>query len=67
MKYAWIKQNTTPFETKAMCDVLGVSRSGYYSWENQEFPSARALENEKLSQEIKMIFLEHKGKTDLDK
>lgn len=43
-----------------MCDVLEVSRSGYYSWATQEFPSARALENKKLSAEIKMIFLEHK-------
>jgi len=45
-----------------MCDVLGVSRSGYYSWANQEFPSARSLENKKLSQEIHRIFLEHKGR-----
>lgn len=45
-----------------MCDVLEVSRSGYYSWVNQEFPSARSLENKKLSQEIHRVFLEHKGR-----
>ena len=45
-----------------MCDVLEVSRSGYYSWANQAFPSARSLENKKLSQEIHLIFLEHKGR-----
>jgi transposase InsO family protein len=45
-----------------MCDVLEVSRSGYYSWANQGFPSARSLENKKLSQEIRLIFLEHKGR-----
>lgn len=45
-----------------MCDVLKVSKSGYYSWANQEFPSARSLENKKLSQEIHRNFLEHKGR-----
>lgn len=45
-----------------MCDMLEVSRNGYYSWANQEFPSARSLENKKLSQEIHRVFLEHKGR-----
>jgi len=45
-----------------MCDILEVSRSAYYRWANQEFPSARSLENKKLSQEIHRIFLEHKGR-----
>ena len=45
-----------------MCDVLKVSKSGYYSWANQAFPSVRSLENKKLSQEIHRIFLEHKGR-----
>lgn len=44
-----------------MCDVLDVSRSGYYDWLlSQEFPSARTLENKELSEKIKRIFIEHK-------
>lgn len=43
-----------------MCEVLEVSRSSYYAWVNQHEPSARALENQRLSEEIKMIFIEHK-------
>ena len=62
MKYAWMKQNMATFSARAMCDVLKVSKSGYYSWANQDFPSARSLENKKLSQEIHRIFLEHKGR-----
>lgn len=62
MKYAWIKQNMTIFEAKIMCDVLKVSRSAYYRWATQEFPSVRALENKKLSQEITLIFLDHKSR-----
>jgi putative transposase len=62
VKYAWIKQNITTFEAKIMCDVLKVSRSAYYRWARQEFPSVRALENKNLSEEITLIFLEHKGR-----
>lgn len=43
-----------------MCEVLEISRSSYYAWVNQKGLSARALENQKLSEEIKIIFIEHK-------
>jgi transposase InsO family protein len=43
-----------------MCDLLGVSRSRYYEWLNQETPSERTLANQTLSEEIKMIFTQHK-------
>ena len=43
-----------------MCTVLQVNRGCYYAWLNQKTPSARALENEKLSKEIKMIFIQNK-------
>lgn len=43
-----------------MCEILEISRSSYYGWLNQKQPSTRALENQKLSEEIKMIFIEHK-------
>ena len=42
-----------------MCEVLEVSRSSYYAWANKG-PPARSLENQKLSEEIRVIFIEHK-------
>ena len=43
-----------------MCETLNVGRSSYYAWVTQETPSARTLENEMLSEKIKMIFIEYK-------
>jgi HTH-like domain len=37
-----------------MCEVLNVSRNGYYAWCNRP-PSLRTQENEKLSQDIQQI------------
>src|SRR6056297_1301148 len=44
-----------------MCQVLEVSRSGYYDWLNRE-PSQRQLENEKLKNKITEIYWQHKGR-----
>jgi len=44
-----------------MCQVLEVSRSGYYDWLNRE-PSQRQLENEKLKIKITEIYWQHKGR-----
>lgn len=38
-----------------LCKVLGVSRSGYYAWENRP-KSARDKENELIKQQIKLIY-----------
>ena len=43
------------FPVKKMCEVLGVSSSGYYAWCKRE-PGARAMANEKLLVEIKAAF-----------
>lgn len=42
-----------------MCDVLGVSRSGYYAWLSST-PSPRQLEQQRLETKIKEIFYAHK-------
>ena len=45
---------------KAMCRVLGVSRSGFHAWASRA-PSARALEDERLTERIRQIHAEHRG------
>ena len=32
MKFAWIDAHRRQFEVELMCQVLAVSRSGYYAW-----------------------------------
>lgn len=49
-----MKQNQAEHDVAMMCDVLGVSRSGFYAWRDRE-PSARAREDEVLKREIREI------------
>ncbi|MGI9214902.1 MAG: IS3 family transposase [Gammaproteobacteria bacterium] len=44
-----------------MCEIFNVSQSGYYSWINRE-PSKRNIVNQKLDQNIKLIFEENKSR-----
>ncbi|EIU0280942.1 hypothetical protein L3Z59_002258 [Staphylococcus pseudintermedius] len=39
-----------------MCQVLGVSRSGYYDWKNRK-PSARVMKREDLKKHIYQIYI----------
>jgi putative transposase len=43
-----------------MCQVLGVSKSGYYKWLNSE-PSRRSMENQTLTLSIRKIHKRSKG------
>ncbi|QNR80893.1 hypothetical protein [Piscirickettsia salmonis] len=40
-----------------MCSILGVSRSGYYSWLKVQPLQANDRENQKLARRIKEIFI----------
>ena len=59
MKYAYIEKESLNHKTKVLCDVLGVSRSGFYDWKNRK-PSKRALENEALLQKLRTLHEMHK-------
>ena len=43
------------FPIEMMCRVLDVCRSGYYMW-LKSGPSQRALENKRLTKQIKLIY-----------
>ena len=57
MKYAFIQQEKTHYPVCRLCDVLGVSRSGYYDW-FQRVPSKRDEANTQLLTKIKALYKE---------
>ena len=60
MKYAFIKEHRQEFRLLSMCRVLKVHRSGYYAW-LKEPQSPRALENAKLSEQIRYYYDQSMG------
>lgn len=61
MRFQFLKDNQDKYHIKKACKTLNISRSGFYEY-LQRKPSNRAIENEVLSQHIKRIFEEHKGR-----
>ena len=44
-----------------MCQILGVSRAGYYSWFNRP-KSKRQFFHEQVDVEISTVYVKHKGR-----
>ena len=61
MRFQYIKENQDSLNIKKACRLLNVSRSGYYKYLERK-PTARDIENQVLSEEIKRIFDEHRGR-----
>lgn len=57
MKFQFMKEHSKEHSIEKMAKVLGVSKSGYYAWLKRPV-SKRALENEKLLEDIKTIHKE---------
>ena len=57
----FIKDHIEEFPVGKMCQVLQVSRSGYYKWTHRT-PSKRELKNKMLTCEIKQIYQASKGR-----
>jgi putative transposase len=55
MKYAFIASHESRFSAKRMCQVLKVTRSGYYAWRNRPM-SKREQSNQVLLESIKKVF-----------
>ena len=60
MKFAFIKEHLRPYPLEIVCEVLQVSRSGYYAWlERPE--SARAKRRKDLAVKVQAIHQENRG------
>lgn len=60
MKYAWITEHRDSFPVAVMCDVLGVSSSGYYGALDRP-PSARAERHERIKESVAQVHGESHG------
>jgi putative transposase len=55
MKYAFMNEHRERYRLQSMCNVLKVSRSGYYAWKRRR-PSKRQRENMELLTKIQEIY-----------
>ena len=60
MIYGFIREHSNQFTVKKMCQVLNISRSGYYDCLEREV-GQRQLENEELKLKIAKIYWQNKG------
>lgn len=61
MKYAFIRENRLIHSVSLLCDVLGVSSSGYYDWLDRPM-SQTAKKNQQLTTKIRCF---HKASNDI--
>ena len=60
MKFAWIKEHRSEFAIELMCQVLQVSKSGFYAW--LERPASSCEQRRKdLAQKIEAVHEEARG------
>ena len=57
MRFAFIEKQSSQFPVDLMCDVLEVSRSGYYAWRRRP-PSAQAVRRAQLVERIQQAHQE---------
>jgi putative transposase len=60
-RYALIEELSMEFGIQDCCEALGVSRSGYYKWQQPE-AGPRAQANRALGERIGAVFEAHKGR-----
>ena len=53
-RFLFIREQRHKFRVAKLCEVLAVSRSGYYAWEKRP-KSARKIADERLTEEMKLL------------
>ncbi len=61
MKYAWISSNRQQYSIPMMCDLLGVSRSGFYQAAARR-PGEREHEEQRIVEQIRQVQRKHRGR-----
>src|SRR5437016_10805505 len=61
MKYQFIEKYKQEFPIVVMCQVLGVSESGFYAWRNRPV-CQRKREDAQLTEAIRQGFAAHHGR-----
>jgi putative transposase len=57
MKFAWVRDHASEFTVKRMCQLLHVSRSGFYAWRDRT-PSARQVRHQTLVVQVRSAHTE---------
>jgi len=55
MKYEFMREHRSAYKVRSMCEVLKVSRSGYYAWSTRH-ASRRKRANEELLERIRRVY-----------
>ena len=61
MRYQFIEQHREAYTVSLMCELLHVSRSGYYAWRKQPV-SQREMANQQLLERIQAVYAAHRGR-----
>ncbi len=61
MRFRFIEDRRVDYPVRIMCEVLDVSRAGYYAWRSRP-ESARSAENRELLEDIQQIHSDNRGR-----
>ena len=61
MRFRFIEDRRVDYPVRVMCEVLDVSRAGYYAWRSRP-ESARSAENRELLEDIQRIHSDNRGR-----
>ena len=59
-RFRFVEAHRTTYEVKRLCELVKVSRTGFYAWSKRP-PSKRAIDNEKVLAEIVDIHTHSRG------